>query len=144
MASHFWIWDFVGTRLLTVTVVDDEIATPAADNADLPIGRLTLSAARFEGLSRWRPSVDSLQRGYFLLRMWSVNRRQGCLPRGEGIGRVRPMGTPAGIVTGRVLRDAWARTPPVACGVVVRGSACAHHPHAMNSRTHVRRQVSAR
>ena len=32
----------------TVTVVDDEIATYAAIDADSPIGRLTLSAARFE------------------------------------------------------------------------------------------------
>jgi len=35
-------------RMLTVSVYDDEIATLAADDGDLPIRRLTSSAARFE------------------------------------------------------------------------------------------------
>ncbi len=35
-------------RVLTVSVYDDEIATLAADDGDLPIRRLTSSAARFE------------------------------------------------------------------------------------------------
>jgi len=34
--------------LLIVAVVDDEIATLGADDAELPIGRLAESAARFE------------------------------------------------------------------------------------------------
>lgn len=37
-----------GSAVSTVTVYDDEIATLAADDAELPIGRLTVSAARFE------------------------------------------------------------------------------------------------
>ena len=57
-------------------------------------------------------SVGSLQRGNFLLRVWSVNLRQGCPRRGDEIGRGHPVwGTHTGIVTGRVLRDASARTP---------------------------------
>ena len=35
--------------MLIVTVVEEELATPAADEADLPIGRLTLSPGRFDG-----------------------------------------------------------------------------------------------
>jgi hypothetical protein len=37
---------------LTVAVYDDKIATLAADDADLPIGRLTVSTARFQVLLR--------------------------------------------------------------------------------------------
>jgi hypothetical protein len=48
---------------LTVTVVDDDIATPAADDADSPIGKLTLSAARFEVCRGGVRVGDSVQRG---------------------------------------------------------------------------------
>lgn len=67
---------------LTVTVVDDDIATPAADDADLPIGKLTLSAARFEVCRGGVRVGDSVQRGYLLLRMWPVNRRPGMAAEG--------------------------------------------------------------
>ena len=38
---------------LTVTVYDDEIAALAADDADLPAGRLTVSAPRIQGFRAW-------------------------------------------------------------------------------------------
>jgi len=66
----------------TVTVVDDEIATHAAIDADSPTGRLKLSAARFEvvavacasgGLpSTWQLSVTDV----------SINRRPGISAQG--------------------------------------------------------------
>ncbi len=43
----------IRSRLLTVTVYDDEIAALAADDADLPAGRLTVSAPRIQGFRAW-------------------------------------------------------------------------------------------
>ena len=54
--------------MLIVTVVDEEIATPAADEADLPIGRLTLSPARFD-VCRGGVRVVGLPTRLLLLRM---------------------------------------------------------------------------
>jgi len=51
---------------LTVTEYDDEIAALAADDADLPAGRLTVSAARIQ-VSRGGQRGDGLlQHGYVL------------------------------------------------------------------------------
>ncbi len=52
-------------QVLTVTVVDDGIATLSADDADLPIGRLTVSAAGFDACRgrrtlRWPPPTRLL------------------------------------------------------------------------------------
>ena len=54
--------------MLNVTVVDEEIATPAADEADIPIGRLTLSPGRFDG-RRSGARVVELHTRATLLRM---------------------------------------------------------------------------
>jgi len=60
----------LATRLLTVTVYDDEIAALAADDADLPAGRqagrLTVSAARIQVFARGQRGDGLLQRGYVL------------------------------------------------------------------------------
>ena len=54
--------------MLIVTVVDEEIATPAADEADLPIGRLTLPPTRFD-VRRGGVRVVELPTRLLLLRM---------------------------------------------------------------------------
>jgi hypothetical protein len=56
-------------RLLAVALYGEEIATVAADDADLPIGRLTVSAARFEVLPRCSAQRWTLRRGYALLQV---------------------------------------------------------------------------
>ena len=43
----------LGHLVLPVTVYDDEIAALAADDADLPAGRLTVSAPRIQVFARW-------------------------------------------------------------------------------------------
>jgi len=102
-------------------VYDDEIATLATDDADLPIGRLTVSAAPFEVLPRLSSAaMDALRRDYALSRV-----RAAEVPAtGDEIGRSRPVGgTSAGIFTGRVLRDGSATCTPATCSVPVWGSA---------------------
>jgi len=49
---------------LTVTVSDDEIATLAADDVDVPIGRLTSLAVRFEVGRGVQRAMETLRRGY--------------------------------------------------------------------------------
>ncbi len=51
------------TVVLTVTVYDDEIAALAADDADLPAGRLTVSAARIQVFACGQRGDGLLQRG---------------------------------------------------------------------------------
>ena len=60
-------------RVLTAAVYDDEIATLAADNADLSISRLTVSSAPVRGFAAV-PSgaMDNLRRGYVLSQVRSV------------------------------------------------------------------------
>ncbi len=109
--------------LLTATVFDDEIATLAADHADLPIGRLTVLTARFEVVPRW-PA-----------RRWTASNAatfcDGCdqltVARDARVGATRWGKAPRGrhfygIVTGRVLRDARQGQPlsPAALPVEVR------------------------
>ncbi len=89
---------------------DDEIATLATDDADLPIGRLTVSAAPFEVLPRLSSAaMDALRRDYALSRV-----RAAEVPAtGDEIGRSRPVGgTSAGIFTGRGVAGRFGNMHP--------------------------------
>ena len=109
-------------RLLTVTLVDDDIATPAADDADLPIGRLTLSA-RFD-VCRGGERIGGLPPTR-LLSVADVVRQPSAR---DGHGGVRRLGAviPYGIPSENRHRAGVAGRPgtytPVVRGVVVRGS----------------------
>ena len=97
--------------MLNVTVVDEEIATPAADEADIPIGRLTLSPARFY-VGRGAVRVVELPTRLSFAADACRSIFAPGIPRTvEELGGNPVRGTPARIVTGRVLRDACARTP---------------------------------
>ena len=72
----------VNTPLLTAEMYDDEIATLAADDADLSIDRLTVSAAPVRGLAAVSSgAMDILRRGYVLEQVRSVDHRQCALDR---------------------------------------------------------------
>jgi len=52
--------------VLTVMVHDGQIAALAADDADWPAGRLTVSAARIQVFARGQPGDGLIQRGHVL------------------------------------------------------------------------------
>ena len=58
--------DAGSTRMLTVTLDDDEIATLAADDSDLPIGMMTTSAPVRGVAAVASAAMDALQCGYVL------------------------------------------------------------------------------
>lgn len=104
--------------LLTVMLHDDEIATLAADHAGLPIGRLTVSMARFEVVLRWpapRWTASNVAASCDRCDQLTVGR---CPRSGDEMGHGRPVGgTSTGIVTVRVLRDATEGTTTSRRGV---------------------------